>query len=256
MRILQCQSVQAQEAYRKTEDRYEAWLDNTTSQSMKEAALEMVDAYRNQRPVRLSILWPGEIRHATRCQYNLGPRAFVEGCLHRQWEEIQSRYLQSIHSRRSPRRWTAQLIYKTWMVSWDMWDARNGVVHGNTNTRGEQLIAALDAEIRDIYNFGRNHNFLTLAARQFFSKNISEILQMSEHQKRVWRRLGDKHLDNDRKRMQRNREAARMREWLVPGSSRGRRRIRNRTYNHGPLEPGAPGGEGTREPQNTRHNRT
>ena len=142
------------------------------------------------------------------------------------------------------------MIVKTWMVSWDMWDARNAVVHRNENTRGEQITAALHAEITDIHDFGRNNQFLPRLTQQFFSKPLAEVLEMSDYQKRVWKRLGEKHLDNDRKRMQRNREAAMMREWLVPGSSRGRRRIRNRNHNHGQLEPGAPGGEGTREPRN------
>ena len=141
------------------------------------------------------------------------------------------------------------------MVSWDMWDARNGVVHGDSTTRGEQIIAALDAEIKDIYTFGRDHQFLTPVAKHFFSKDLTDILKMSEHQKKLWKRMGNKHLDNDKRRMARNKEAARMREWLVPGSSMGRKRVRNRTQNHGQLEPGAPGGEGTQEPQNNRQTR-
>ena len=121
------------------------------------------------------------------------------------------------------------LIQKVWMVSWDMWDARNGIVHDNPETHQQQLSAALDAEITDIYTHGTRHQFLPQVAKDFFAMPLEDIISKSEYQKRVWRRLGNRYLQNDNKRMQRNRAAARMQEWLVPGSSRGRRRVRNRT---------------------------
>ena len=173
----------------------------------------------------------------------------MEGFLHQHWEGIQKQYLDSTHSRRSPRRWMRMLVLKTWMVSWDMWDTRNGIVHQNQATRQEQITAALDMEIRDIHAFGRNHLFLPPAATTFFSTNLEDILAQTDYQKKIWTRLGNRYLDNDKRRMAKNREAARMREWLVPGSSKGRRRVRNRTYNRGTLAPRAPGGEGTREPR-------
>ena len=174
---------------------------------------------------------------------------FAEGCIHKQWEGIQAKYLEETHSRRSPRRWVIQLIQKTWMVSWDMWDQRNAMVHNHKETRSEQITAALHTEVWEIYDFGRNHRFLPRVAKRFFRQPLEEILEMTDYQKRVWRRRGNKYLDNDRKRMARNRTAAGFREWLIPGSSAGRKRTTNRTYNHGQLEPGAPGGEGTREPR-------
>jgi hypothetical protein len=120
------------------------------------------------------------------------------------------------------------LIQKIWMVSWDMWDARNGIVHENPETHQQQIVAALNAEIADIHSFGNRHQFLPQPAQHFFAVPLVDIIAKSDYQKRVWRRLGNRYLENDTKRMQRNRAAATMREWLVPGSTRGRRRIRHR----------------------------
>ena len=122
------------------------------------------------------------------------------------------------------------------MVSWDMWDSRNGVVHDNPETHKEQLVAALDAEIKDIHTHGTSHQFLPQVAKDFFATPLDEIIEKSEYQKRVWRRLGNRYLENDDKRMQQNQAAATMREWLVPGSSRGRRRVRHRTPQQGRRE--------------------
>ena len=168
------------------------------------------------------------MREAVATQSRLGGRAFIEGCLHKDWEAIQANYLDHIQSRRSPRRWMRLLIQKIWMVSWDMWDARNGIVHNNPETQQQQIVAALDTEITDIHSFGSRHRFLPQPAKDFFAMPLADVLEKSDYQKRVWRRLGNRYLENDTKRMQRNRAAATMREWLIPGSTRGRRRVRNR----------------------------
>ena len=250
--VLRCASAQATTTYQKAEENYEGWLERTTDTNVCQAIIETMRATREGRPVRVKELWPDEVREVVMKQHEIGDRAFAEGCLHKDWRGLQTMYLNRIKSRRSARRWIIQLIQKTWMVSWDMWDQRNAMVHNHKATRQEQISAQLHAEIREIHEFGRKHRFLPRVAKQFFRQPIEEILEMTDYQKRIWRRRGNKFLDNDRKRMRRNRTAAGMREWLIPGSSEGRRRTRNRTYNHGPLEPGAPGGEGTREPRITR----
>ena len=57
---------------------------------------------------------------------------------------------------------------KTWMVSWDMWDQRNAMVHNHKETRQEQILVQLHAEIREIHEFGKNHRFLPRVSKQFF----------------------------------------------------------------------------------------
>ena len=249
--ILQCQATPATETYEKITKDYHGWLHSTTTPSMAEAILEIIEAYRHNRQIATQERWADEVRSAVQLQQQLGARAFVEGFMHTKWEGIQETYLTSIQSRKSPRRWMRQLTLKTWMVSWDMWDARNGRVHNHPETQQNTIVAALHTEIRDIYQFGQNHRFLPQVARNFFREPIEAILAKTTYQKRVWARLGNKYLDNDHKRMTQNEEAARMREWLIPGSTRGRQRDRNRTNQRGALEPGPTGGEGCQEPRQT-----
>ena len=191
-----------------------------------------MQANRDQRPIEAKELWPDDICKAIQLQSLVGTRAFTEGLLHCQWEEIQSQYLKSINSRRSPRRWMRLLILKTWMVSWDIWDARNGIVHNHQETRLQQIGAALDRDITDLHNTGRNHRFLPRVAQQFFNTTLENILTKTDYQKRVWCRLANRYLANDQRRMQSNPAAARMREWLMSGSTgRGQLTQQGRTNN-------------------------
>ena len=72
---------------------------------------------------------------------------FMEGCITKQWKEIQTKYLQSTQSRKNPSRWAKELIKKVWMVSWDMWDTRNGWVHREARIKKQQIGGQLEAEI-------------------------------------------------------------------------------------------------------------
>ena len=226
--ILQCKDDDATTTFDKLRSTYDTWLQRTTSDWIRMAVLEQVDAYRQQRSVTASMLWPDEIQDAVAAQHRMGDRSFIEGCLHADWERLQEDHLIQTQSRRSPRRWVKELILKTWMISWDMWDHRNGLVHGHKETKREQIIAALDAEIRDIHEFGATHKFLPRVARQFFKNPLDDVLKKTEYQKRVWKTLGNRYLDHDRKRMT-NKSAVLMREWLIPGSSEGRRKNQIKT---------------------------
>ena len=93
----------------------------------------------------------------------------------------------------------------------------------------EQIIAALEAEICKIHSFGKQHQFLPRIAKKIFDTPIEEILSKTEYQKRVWQTLGNRYLEHDRRRMAKNKAAVCMREWLIPGSSKGRRKNRIKT---------------------------
>jgi hypothetical protein len=55
-------------------------------------------------------------------QSTLGWRNFLEGFLHKSWQETQGIYFARIGSARSPKCWTIALIQKLWEVAWDMWE--------------------------------------------------------------------------------------------------------------------------------------
>ena len=221
--ILQCKSEHQTQAFAGIIDGYTTWVARSATPSMTAAIHEMMEAYRDGREAQTQQSWADDVREAFELQTAIGPRAFVEGLITPKWQQIQKRHMQLIGSNKSPRRWIKELILKTWMVSWDMWDSRNGIVHNNKETRRQQIMAALDEDIRGLHQFAQDHRFLTKVARNFFAKPLEEILKDTDYQRRIWRRLGERYLENDRKRMTSNRSAALMREWLDPGAA-GRRR--------------------------------
>ena len=159
--VVQCQSDRATKAYREIERNFETWLHATTSKDIREAIMAHLDAYREQSEVEHREGWEEEVMHASKEQERLGPNAFVEGLVISKWEDVQRTHMDKQQSKRNPSRWVREMIKKLWNVSWDMWDARNGDVHRNTQTRKEHIIAQLDnkengeGRLSDVWDQGR-----------------------------------------------------------------------------------------------------
>ena len=177
--------------------------------------------------------WGEDILAVSRAQWEAGPHAFAEGLLVKGWEDLQAAHIQATESKRDPSRWITELIKKLWNVSWDMWDSRNGEVHKNKNTRKAQIIAQLDADVRNKHFEGQTNRFLPRMEREFFQAPVEDILEFTEYQKRAWLHIARRYVERDRQRVARNRSVRIMREWLQPGSTghigRNRRRIINRS---------------------------
>ena len=101
--VVQCTAPEATQKFEQLRNPYAEWLQRKTSHWMCTAILEQIDAYRDNRPVEVSMLWPEEIQQAVTKQRRIGTRSFIEGCIHRDWEGIQEDYLLKIQSRRSSR---------------------------------------------------------------------------------------------------------------------------------------------------------
>ena len=69
---------------------------------------------------------PNSTYQALSDQQVVGGRRFFEV---KSWTEIQQHYYSLIHSRRSGRRWTIELIKRLWQIAWDIWQHRNDVLH-------------------------------------------------------------------------------------------------------------------------------
>jgi len=224
--LIQCQSEGATDTFKSTMSDYGAWITTTSLPAMAQALIEFIKANRDIRPLDIKPTWSLKVRKACEKQLAIGTRACVEGCMHPAWERLQKEYLANIGSKKNARRWMKELIQKTCLVSWDMWDSRNHLVHNDKTTRRNQITAILHQDVQDIHGFARSHRFLPCVAKEFFATPINTILTGSDYNKRIWKRIGERYLDNDRKRMARNPRAALMQEWLIPRSLEGRNRHR------------------------------
>ena len=217
--IVQCQSNRATMAYRNIERNFESWLQQTTSDELRCVLMIHLDAYREKETIELTDEWSPPAERASNQQTELGPNAFAEGLLVPEWGILHKEYLRSIGSKTNHQRWAKELIKKLWEVAWDMWDSRNGEVHRNQETRKEQIIAKLDAEIEEAYTNGETNHFLPRMEREFFRQSKEDILKHTEYQKRAWLHIARRYISTDRQRVVRNRSVRIMREWLRPGST-------------------------------------
>ena len=240
--ILRCQCDRATKAYRNIERDFEYWLKHTTSDEIREAVMAHLVAYREEEEVEERDTWSQQLMDVSMDQQAVGENAFVEGLLVHGWEKLQQEYLQRIKSKRSAGRWVRELIKKLWNVSWDMWDSRNGEVHRHKMTRKEQIIAQLNAEVRDAHETGQTNLFLPHMEKAFFRKDVEEILETTEYQKRTWLHIAKRYNERDRQRVARNRSIEIMREWLKPGSTGNIEKMRKRIINRSTSDLRAPEG--------------
>ena len=218
--IARCQSNDATQAYRSIQQEFERWLSGTTSPGIKEAVLEHLRAYRETEDIREGENWSEELKTVSRAQEDIGPNAFMEGCITSKWKEIQRMHLQAMDSRKNPRRWARELIKKVMMVSWDMWDTRNGWVHRETLIRKQQISAQLDETIGRLHSKGRqNTSFYPDADKLIFQVEEDKLLEKSDYQKRTWISAAKKTIARDDQTVARDMEIRIMREYLRPGST-------------------------------------
>ena len=218
--IAQCQSNDATNAFRGIQREFDQWLQSTTSPGIKDAVLEHIRAYRERDVVEEGENWSERLRMVSREQEEIGQNAFMEGCITRKWKEIQDTHLKAIRSRKSPSRWARELIKKLWLVSWDMWDTRNGWIHQQAEVKTQQISKQLDAEIDRLHAIGtENKRFYTQVDRIFFREQADKIKEQSDYQKGTWINAAKKIIERDKQTVAREEEIRTIREFLRPGST-------------------------------------
>mmetsp|Transcript_5641 Transcript_5641/g.8399 ORF Transcript_5641/g.8399 Transcript_5641/m.8399 type:complete len:130 (+) Transcript_5641:378-767(+) len=103
--VLRCQSNQATIAFRTIERNFETWLQATTSDAIQLAIMKHLQGYRNEEYIEEPDEWSRQVQTASINQSALGPCAFVEGFVVKDWEMMQTEHLNSKNSKRNPGRW-------------------------------------------------------------------------------------------------------------------------------------------------------
>lgn len=88
-------------------------------------------------------------------QATLGWHALLEGRVAYSWCLPQAKYLQSLGSGRSERRWLILLAKKAVQVAWDLWQHRNKVEH---NVRKNERHQAIFQEVNRLLQLDWQHN--------------------------------------------------------------------------------------------------
>ena len=127
-----------------------------------------------------------DVTIAFRDQSRIGWACALEGRLSTQWLGIQTRYLQTIGSRASPRRLIAALIIKMYDVSWDFWQLRNFHMNPADSPTEQKAKASLRARIS--HHWRRNKRFLPKRYRFLFDDPLESLLAKHPSYQRSWLR--------------------------------------------------------------------
>jgi hypothetical protein len=81
----------------------------------------------------------------------MGWGIFFEGWMNVAWEEAQQNYCSLLKSRHNSKMWAISLIKKLWIVAWDLWEHRNGILHQKDSLIDREEGARLDQKIQQAY---------------------------------------------------------------------------------------------------------
>ena len=122
--------------------------------------------------------------NAFNVQNEVGWHNLMMGLGVKEWAEMQQQYLTETNRRTTGKRWLIALLEKLILVSWDMWDHRNGIRHAPGNHRMELASAASDIAVVQELEAGFAN--LPASAARLFESNAAEMKLKSRSQKQLW----------------------------------------------------------------------
>lgn len=180
--ILRCSHPEANSLWHQRVSELKRWMiQNSTSVLVATTICERLQSWYsstdyNPLPVGLSI----QFQTVFRLQDALGWHAFLGGFLTNQWESVQGMYLKSLLSKVTIRRWLSELLRKLWLVSWDLWDHRNTLLH---DLEQGEVIRQLNLDISEQFRLGCSS--LPKDTKQLFTSE-NEVLGLPVPNRQLW----------------------------------------------------------------------
>ena len=179
-----CKAPQAVTQWEASLSKLEAWMTQAaTMPDIRNAIISRLKTWINDSdPETISFTWPG-VNNLLQTQDLLGWRAFLEGCVLKEWAAKQQEYYTWLERKNTGRRWITTLIKKMWEISWDMWEQRNGELTNPESPASLMEHARLDALIHIEYE-----DPVTLAVRdrRWFRRSKEIIATETIDYKKQW----------------------------------------------------------------------
>ena len=183
--ILRCPHPEANKAWKQTVGALENWMtQQSTDPMLKKAIIENINAWRKHDAPPPCANSNTPLHEVIQKQTEIGWGPFLRGFIHINWKEIQHRYLQSIQSKLSHKRWLKMMIIKLWQISWDMWRFRNGVLHTQDTKHITNFTFLLTTEILKEKEFGCN--LLPPKCKYLFNQPRDKLLASTINNKKLW----------------------------------------------------------------------
>ena len=146
--IIQCPNPEAQAAWQQSITKLKSWLKaQGTELTVADQLIQGLQCWYDNQDV------PASQFFAT-AQQAIGPESWLDGWIHVEWRTAQAKYWEGIRTRKSSKRWTAELIKKLWLIAWDQWEHRNGSLHNTLDNCLWIVEADVNSQIQQIYQEG------------------------------------------------------------------------------------------------------
>ena len=146
--VVTCKAPRAVTQWESSLSKLEAWMKQAaTMPDIRKAIISRLQTWINDSdPTNFSSTWPG-VNTLIQTQDLLGWRAFLEGCVLKEWAAKQQEDYTWLERKNTGRRWVTTLIKEMWEISWDMWKQRNDELTNPESPASLREHARLDAII-------------------------------------------------------------------------------------------------------------
>jgi len=117
-------------------------------------------------------------------QTQVGWDCLLDGWLVQQWCSVQATYWSQIHSQKSCKRWTSELIKKLWNTAWDLWEDWNEALHNSEKNCNNILERDINDQIMEVYCIGGHA--LPLDALSMMQQPLEHQLALPLATKKQW----------------------------------------------------------------------
>ena len=87
------------------------------------------------------------LQEAMEAQEEIGWVNFILGRWTTKWLVVQKNYYSRLNICNSPKRWVIAIIHKLLMITWNLWDFRNGFIHSPSGPLARQEHHTLNLQI-------------------------------------------------------------------------------------------------------------
>jgi hypothetical protein len=183
--LFQCENEEIQKAYEEELDIVENYLSTTTSISIRNMVINMLNHLRNGTAPEITE--DSEEDRIIFEQLKLGQRATLNGLWLQSWMDLQGTFLKRIRSRKSPKVWLIRLSLLLQTMTHSMWKTRNEAIHNKEDSEiNKKRHEELDQDITEIYRDRPHFKMLPTCDEAFFKRGQVKVKRYRIRKKEIW----------------------------------------------------------------------
>jgi hypothetical protein len=188
--VLRCHDERARKHWAASLASLNKWMgDHKTKPTLQRGIITLLQGWYDDGTIHFPTghFQDQQVRQALEEQANIGVYNLLLGQFSKQFINIQSAYIHYIDkdSKMTGQTWSTAFLVELWNLPWEMWEHRNGILHGATNTPQQQrsveeLLLEVNAELE------QGPDTLLVPDQQLVDRDPNTFRAMSIHQLKQW----------------------------------------------------------------------